>query len=167
MLALVVGGNRLPPTTKASIMNRVYANEEVCVGCRLCEVHCLVEHSASRDLIKAFKRERPRALARIRVQADGDRFLALQCRHCPDPPCVRACLTGALYRHPVTGAVYVDADKCSGCWTCMLFCPFGAISRDVARGVIAKCDLCPDRLVPACVANCPNEALIFTNGEEL
>ncbi len=147
-------------------MNRVYPNEEVCIGCRLCEVHCLVEHSTSRDPMKAFKRERPRPLARIRVQPDGDRFVPVQCRHCPDPPCVHACLTGALYRHPETGAVQVDAAKCSGCWTCILFCPYGAISRDVVRGVIAKCDLCPDRLVPACVANCPNEALVFTDGEE-
>jgi Fe-S-cluster-containing hydrogenase component 2 len=24
---------------------------------------------------------------------------------------------------------------------------------------VAKCDLCPDRELPVCVANCPNEAL--------
>ncbi|HWJ02702.1 MAG TPA: 4Fe-4S ferredoxin, partial [Verrucomicrobiae bacterium] len=26
-------------------MKKVYAKEEVCVGCRLCEVHCIVAHS--------------------------------------------------------------------------------------------------------------------------
>jgi carbon-monoxide dehydrogenase iron sulfur subunit len=26
---------------------------------------------------------------------------------------------------------------------------------------VAKCDLCPGLEVPACVANCPNEALVF------
>jgi anaerobic carbon-monoxide dehydrogenase iron sulfur subunit len=27
--------------------------------------------------------------------------------------------------------------------------------------VVGKCDLCPDLDTPACVANCPNEALII------
>jgi CRISPR-associated protein Cas1 len=27
--------------------------------------------------------------------------------------------------------------------------------------VVGKCDLCPDLDVPACVANCPNEALVL------
>ena len=38
-------------------MKRIVIHEEHCIGCRLCEVHCLVQHSASRDIIKAFKVE--------------------------------------------------------------------------------------------------------------
>jgi Fe-S-cluster-containing hydrogenase component 2 len=48
----------------------------------------------------------------------------------------------------------------------MLACPNAAIvkaSRPGWKG-IAKCDLCPDREIPACVTICPNEALLF--GEE-
>jgi carbon-monoxide dehydrogenase iron sulfur subunit len=58
-----------------------------------------------------------------------------------------------------TGMVVVDREKCMGCWTCVVACPNGALARDVFNKVVAKCDLCPEREVPACVANCPNEAL--------
>lgn len=138
-------------------MNRVRANPEVCIGCRLCQVHCQVEHSQSRTILRAFKKEQP-PLPRV-VVYDGDDFhLAVQCQHCAEPRCVYSCLTGALYRDP-SGAVYVNAEKCVGCWTCVICCPFGAIAPDSARNTIVKCDLCPDLTVPACVANCPNRAL--------
>jgi carbon-monoxide dehydrogenase iron sulfur subunit len=33
---------------------------------------------------------------------------------------------------------------------------------------VVKCDLCPDREIPACVDNCPNEALtLVTDVEEI
>jgi len=131
------------------------------MGCGLCEVYCTLAHSTSQDLIKAFKRERPRPVARIRVERTDGLFLPVQCRHCPDSPCVNACLTGAMYKDPRTGAVAVDSYKCNGCWTCIMVCPYGAITRDIDKGIVAKCDLCQGRDVPACVANCPNEALIW------
>jgi carbon-monoxide dehydrogenase iron sulfur subunit len=66
-----------------------------------------------------------------------------------------------MYKEPDSGAVAVDPYKCSGCWTCIMVCPYGAITRDIDKGIVAKCDLCPGRDVPACVANCPNEALVW------
>jgi len=39
-------------------MKRVYANEEICMGCGLCRVYCQLEHSKTKDLIKAFKKEK-------------------------------------------------------------------------------------------------------------
>lgn len=132
------------------------------MGCRLCEVHCAVEHSLSRDILKAFTRESPAPVPRIRVQENGRAFVAVQCHHCPEPACVYACLSGAMQQDPLTGAVSVDPERCIGCWTCMLVCPYGAIRRDPEGHIVAKCDLCPDLEVPACVANCPNEALVFT-----
>ena len=138
----------------------IYVREEVCIGCTLCEVHCSVEHSASRSIVAAFKAEETRPLARIRVGKHPDGFLPAQCRHCADAPCVAACLAGALTKDPATGIVDVDPARCIGCWACILVCPYGAIRRDQAHNIIAKCDLCPGREVPACVANCPNEALL-------
>ncbi len=38
-------------------MKRIYVNEEYCIGCRLCEIHCLVQHSQSKKIIKAFREE--------------------------------------------------------------------------------------------------------------
>lgn len=142
-------------------VKRVYPKEEVCIGCRLCEVHCLVEHSRSRDVVKAYKRESPRPLPRIRVEERGVVSLAVQCRHCVEPWCVYACLTGAMSRDGESGVVSLEQGRCVGCWTCVLACPYGAIIPDLARRMVAKCDLCPHLLVPACVALCPNGALLW------
>ena len=142
-------------------MKRVYVKEEVCIGCRLCEVYCQLEHSQSKDLIKAFTRETPRPVSRVRVETQRPVSFSVRCQHCGEPACVYSCLTGALSRDPETGEVSVDEERCAGCWTCLLVCPFGAIMRDTAQGRMVKCDLCPNAEVPACVANCPNEALCF------
>ncbi len=140
-------------------MPRITIQEEACISCGLCRVYCQVEHSKSKNLLKAFKKES--ALPRLRVERRGEISFAVSCRHCDEPSCVFACLTGALRKDPQTGVVVFHGEKCIGCWTCVLFCPHGAITPDPQRGVIAKCDLCPHLPVPACVANCPNEALIF------
>ncbi len=147
-------------------MKRVYINEEVCIGCRLCEVHCRLEHSRSKDLIKAFKKESPSPSPLLRVERREVLSFAVPCRHCPEPYCVYACLTGALQRQPENGVITVDTAKCIGCWTCILACPFGVIRQEREQGKIAKCDLCLERGMPACVANCPNEALVYAETED-
>jgi len=60
-----------------------------------------------------------------------------------------------------TRLVLHDVEKCMGCWTCIAVCPYGALRMDESRNVVVKCDLCPTLDTPACVANCPNEALIY------
>lgn len=146
---------------------KVYVREEVCIGCGLCRVYCQTEHSQSKDVIKAFKREAPRPMPRIRVEREGVFSFSLQCRHCAEPLCVYSCLTGAMRRDAATGVVTVDAEKCIGCWTCVVACPYGALTRDVGRKTVVKCDLCPGREIPVCVANCPNEALVLSvDGEK-
>ena len=141
-------------------MKRIYVNEEVCIGCGLCRVYCQTEHSVSKDIIKAFKREMPRPLPRVRVERKAEVSFSIQCRHCDEPWCVYSCLTGAMSRDAATGIVTVDSDRCMGCWTCIVACPNGALTRDMGKKVVAKCDLCPEHDVPVCVANCPNEALV-------
>ncbi len=138
---------------------RIVANESVCIGCHLCEVHCLAEHSHSRDIVKAHKREQPRALARVHVEEELPHTVAVQCHHCSEPLCVYACLTGAMQKDEETGIVSSDPERCMGCWTCVMVCPYGALVRDHRRGIIVKCDLCAHLVTPACVAHCPNEAL--------
>lgn len=147
-------------------MKRIYPKEEVCIACHLCEVYCVGQHSRSKDLVKAFKKELPRPLPRIRVQQRGEVSFALQCRHCEEPPCVHSCLTGALFRDPETGIVSVSEEKCVGCWTCLMFCPYSAIRPDFDRKKIVKCDLCFPLNTPVCVANCPNEALVCWEGKK-
>ena len=139
-------------------MKRIYSKEEVCIGCRLCEVHCTVQHSKSKEIITAFKKEVPRAAPRVNVEERGNLSFGIQCRHCENPACVQACISGAM-RKMESGEVILDEEICVGCWTCILVCPFGAVTRNDKRA--AKCDLCKGMDIPVCVANCPNDALVF------
>lgn len=148
------------------MIKRISVKEEVCMGCRLCEVYCQAQHSPSGDLIKAFKGEAPHPLPLVRVETKKPASFSVQCHHCEEPPCVYACLTGALRKDPDSGIVTVDESKCTGCWTCILVCPYGAIRQNTNQGKIAKCDLCPGAEIPACVANCPNEALVYVETKE-
>jgi carbon-monoxide dehydrogenase iron sulfur subunit len=142
-------------------VRKVYVKEEVCIGCRLCEVYCQLQHAHTKDLVKAFKRESPPPLSRLRVDERGVVSLSVRCQQCEDAPCVQACLTGALERNPESRLVEVDEDKCIGCWTCLLVCPLAAIKPDTEQKRALKCDLCQGEEIPVCVANCPNEALVY------
>jgi carbon-monoxide dehydrogenase iron sulfur subunit len=142
-------------------MRRVYVKEEVCIGCHLCEVYCQLHQAQSTDLVKAFKSESPRPLPRLRVEEKGVISFSVRCQHCDEAPCVQSCLTGALSRDPVSSLVTVDKERCIGCGTCLLVCPLGALRLDMRRKKMVKCDLCQGEDIPACVANCPNEALVY------
>ena len=148
-------------------MKRIHAKEEVCIGCRLCEIHCIVQHSRSKKIIKVYREEVGRSVPRMFIEEKGPLSFAVQCRHCDDAQCVAACMTGAMRKDPKTGAVTHDADKCVGCWMCVMVCPAGAIRRNTKQGKIAsKCDLCSGEETPVCVARCPNEALSFEDRDE-
>jgi carbon-monoxide dehydrogenase iron sulfur subunit len=144
-----------------NLMKRVYVKEEVCIGCHLCEVYCQLQHARSSDLVKAFKMETPPPVPRLRVEQKGVVSFSVRCQHCDEAPCVYACLTGAINRDPARGVIEVDDEKCMGCGTCVVVCPFGAIKQDANRGKTVRCDMCQGQDVPVCVANCPNEALIY------
>jgi carbon-monoxide dehydrogenase iron sulfur subunit len=147
-------------------MKKVYVKEEVCIGCHLCEVYCQLQHARSKDLIRAFNREYPPPLPRLRVDERGVVSLSVRCQQCEDAPCVKACLTGALSRDPESRLVSMDEDRCVGCWTCVLVCPLAAVKPDNERKRALKCDLCQGEEIPACVANCPNEALVYVEVPE-
>lgn len=147
-------------------MKRIVVKLDRCIGCRSCEVACAREHSPAKGLGKREGREE-RLLPRIKVQfgpAEAGKKRGkpypVRCRHCDDPKCVTACMAGALYKGE-DGAVHHDRDRCVGCWMCIMACPYGAITRDVESHTIVKCDLCPDRVSPACVAACRKEAMII------
>ena len=60
---------------------------------------------------------------RIRIEGDNQISFAVSCRHCTDPICVKSCIAGALSIEE--GVVRIDEDKCVGCETCVLVCPYG------------------------------------------
>src|SRR4030042_6671233 len=99
------------PLRRSEKLRRVYVREEVCMGCGLCRVYCQTAASRSRDIIKAFKKETPRPVPRLRVERHGEVSFSFPCRHCDEPSCVFSCLTGALTKDPVTGLVTVDSGK--------------------------------------------------------
>lgn len=140
---------------------KVQSNPEYCLGCGLCQLYCAAAHDGyDGNLIKAFKKGSPQTRA-VLIKSNHESWLNT-CRHCQDAPCINACLSGALQRDD-KGIVFIDSQRCVGCFTCVMVCPFGHIqpSRDYHRAV--KCDLCRDRSgTPACVSFCPNGALRLT-----
>jgi anaerobic carbon-monoxide dehydrogenase iron sulfur subunit len=148
-------------------MKKIYINEEYCIGCRLCEIYCQVKHSKSKKILKAFREEELDTISRILVEEIGHNSFAIQCRHCIDAPCVDACISGAMSKNENAGVVNCNEDKCVGCWSCIMVCPYGVIKRDIsAKKVASKCDMCIDEKIPVCVKNCPNEALKFSDTDD-
>ncbi len=146
-------------------MKRIYAIEEACIGCHLCEVGCITEHSVTKDPVKAFMHETERPIARCTVEEldGGVVSISTTCRHCDAPDCLQACISGAIQKQ-ADGRVLIDTAKCVGCWSCVMACPFGAVQRNLKKKKANKCDLCPDRDLPACVSACPNRALVYREG---
>ncbi|MCX8026408.1 MAG: 4Fe-4S dicluster domain-containing protein [Thermodesulfovibrionales bacterium] len=143
----------------------IFVNIKRCTGCKTCEISCAVEHSKAKNLYSAIS-ELPTPKARLSVewhQTAGS--IPVLCRQCDDAPCMHACITGAIKRD-VRGAIVTDTDKCIGCWTCVMVCPFGVIGRHLQIQKAYRCDRCPDREIPACVESCPTKALVFKTVDE-
>ncbi len=140
-------------------MKRVYVNEKWCLGCHLCEYNCAVANSGEPDMVKALK-DVP-IHPRIQVEGEDKINFAVSCRHCDEPICVKSCITGALSIQD--GLIHVDKEKCVGCYTCILVCPYGAVMPSPDGHAIQKCELCTDNSFgePACVQGCPNLAIVF------
>lgn len=140
-------------------MKKVYVNEERCLGCHLCEYYCAFANSGEQELYKAFKLNK-NAVPRITVEDGGSINFAVQCRHCDDPQCMKNCIAGAISK--VDGVVCIDRDKCVGCYTCILSCPYGCVTVGKDGHSATKCELCTaNGGVPQCVQNCINGAIVF------
>lgn len=137
---------------------RVIAVPEYCLGCGLCEIYCAAQHDGyAGNVLRAYKRGKPLSRSRL---LNSPFFLWFNtCMHCENAPCINACISGAMKRDE-NNIVYVDEDKCVGCYTCVMVCPYGHIKPLPGQKQVLKCDLCRgENIIPACVAHCPNEAL--------
>ncbi len=150
-------------------MKKISIFLENCVGCKRCELACITAHSNSKDIILSLN-EVPKPKTRIFVENINGTAVPMICRHCKEPACVDACITGSMQKDPTTGIVNnMDHDQeCIGCWMCIMACPYGVINKtdylnksNMRFGKSLKCDLCPDLNEPACVSACPNEVLEY------
>lgn len=143
-------------------MKKVYVNEKWCLGCHLCEYHCAFAQTNETDMARTLKGHAIHP--RIQIEENGGICFAVSCRHCEEPNCVKSCLTGAL--SVVDGVIKIDSQRCVGCYTCILVCPYGAISCG-DNGVVQKCELCTKSAIgmPACVKGCPNGAIVYEERE--
>ncbi|MDR0426799.1 MAG: 4Fe-4S binding protein [Clostridiales bacterium] len=139
-------------------MKRIYVREEWCLGCHLCEYYCALADRGGKDMARQLKGIKIKP--RIRIEEGKEVCFAVSCRHCTEPLCVKSCLTGAIKKEGA-GVVTVDREKCVSCYTCILVCPYGALSP-AERGTVQKCELCAEKPGgPACVGHCPNGAIVY------
>ncbi len=175
-------------------------NLSACNGNRRCVQACVRENNQSRDPAIHYIRVLEIDLGslspdhgdlyyeRESVPAKGKLYLPVQCNHCANPPCVKACPVGATWREQ-DGIVVIDSSWCIGCRFCEAACPYDARRFNFAEpsippgdinpdqgylsnrlrpiGVVEKCHFCLHRTrigrYPACLEACPTGARKFGN----
>jgi len=129
---------------EADVEFKLHVNEDLCTGCKVCEVICALTRFNVLNRSKSV----------IRVALPPLKGVVV-CRQCEDPLCAKSCLAGAIRRS--NGIVVVDYDKCTGCGLCVDGCVYGAMFWLREQGKPFKCDLCGGD--PACLKACPVQAL--------
>jgi len=184
----VMGASTLPGKSLMAEENNVEDKEFVgilvdlnrCVGCQTCTETCadtwgLPEPDLDAiDEIEGVRNTSEKQWTLIqRFEVDDQEvFVKKQCMHCAQPACAAACPTKAMLKTE-EGPVIWRADKCMGCRFCMISCPFEIpkFEYDSNMPKIQKCRMCFERLQegeqPACVEECPEEAMMFGTRREL
>jgi len=111
-------------------------------------------------------------------------YLPVNCQHCENPACVKACPVGATYKRKEDGIIIQDYDKCIGCRMCTVACPYNVRSFNWSKpehyvdfpvgdidapvhqyNVVEKCTFCVNRIAkgekPACMELCPGRARYY------
>ncbi len=134
-------------------------DQDRCIGCHACTVACKSENEVSMGVTRTFiKQVEIGMFPTVRRH-----FQVTRCNQCADPPCVAACPVSAMFQRP-DGIVDFDREVCIGCKACIAACPYDAIFIDPETHSAEKCNFCAHRvdqgLQPACVAVCPEGAII-------
>ncbi|ACV63690.1 4Fe-4S ferredoxin iron-sulfur binding domain protein [Desulfofarcimen acetoxidans DSM 771] len=139
---------------------RILINKDLCQGCKNCQLACMAEHTGNKSVLLLDLENRANQARNFIEPGNDGKPVPILCRHCDDPACVTACMSGAMTKNPYTGEVSCDINKCAGCWMCVMSCPFGIIQPDRVNGTRAvKCDFCAGRHIPRCVEACPTGAI--------
>ena len=179
--ASMITGEKLmakPENTDSVEFNAILYDSTRCVGCQTCEFSCAEAHNLPepQDMpeVGVIRKtdETRRTVVNVYDTSKGEVYVKRQCMHCNQPACASACLTQAMHKTK-EGPVIWRGDKCMGCRYCMVSCPFDMPKFEYhsANPKIQKCTMCFERLqegkLPACVENCPAEALVFGTRREL
>jgi len=180
-ITLAVGKelNAAPKSKTEMEFHGVLYDSARCTGCRGCEYDCAEANNLPEPVptkqIKGLRKtdETRRTIVNEYNTSKGKVYAKMQCMHCNEPACASACLTQAMCKTK-DGPVIWRGDKCMGCRYCMVSCPFDMPKFEYhsPNPKIQKCTMCFDTRVqkgelPACVENCPNEALTFGSRREL
>jgi Fe-S-cluster-containing dehydrogenase component/formate-dependent nitrite reductase membrane component NrfD len=130
-----------------------------CIGCHACSVACKEENQVPLGVFRTWVKY----VEKGKFPHTRRYFQVTRCNQCDNPPCVRICPTGAMYRRP-DGIVEFNGEQCIACKACLQACPYDAIYVDPETHTAAKCHFCAHRLErglePACVIVCPERAII-------
>ena len=140
-----------------------YFDEDRCVGCWNCVIACKSVNNLQAginwiSLTESWEGNYPEVRRK---------FVVTPCLHCENPPCLTACLPGAIFKRAEDGIVVIDQYKCDGCRDCFTACPYRVLQFG-SDGIVQKCDFCVSAdTVPACAVSCPAEALKYGTLDEL
>ena len=115
--------------------------QELCTGCRACEVACSTAYFKTPDRNKSA----------IRIINNDNSFHARKCTQCGE--CIDMCTAHAIYRDK-NGVVRIDKKLCVGCLGCVGYCSELVMFYDDNLTEPFKCIACN-----ICVKACPENAL--------
>ena len=131
-------------------MKRLVKDETLCIECHRCEETCAQAYFKSGDIGKA------RLNVDRKKTGEVDITICTQCGKC-----MEVCQVLAISRNPKNGVVYVDKNKCVGCFMCVAACPFDAMMRHEEEMEPFKCIACG-----LCTKECPTQAITLQEVEE-
>ena len=99
-----------------------------CVGCAACDIACKSENNLEADGHWAGHIVETRGtFPNVKFQ-----YIPTLCNHCENAPCVKVCPTQAMHKDE-DGLTLHNADKCIGCRSCELACPYNVIHFNEKR----------------------------------
>lgn len=116
--------------------------------CALCEEYVINKTKGVKNLIEAAS-------------------YAITCRRCEDSPCINVCTQDALEKDG-DGKVQRYINRCVGCKSCVIACPFGTIPEHIVNYTIPKSTIFKigkEGVVLSLISKCPEKAVEFTEEE--
>ena len=156
-----------------------------CDGCKACTEACQAMHftDPDREWLKVYKMKDSKTTAPY--------YFPKPCFQCDNSPCVKVCPVDATFKRQ-DGIILVDNERCIGCRSCMVACPYSTRFFNWGQpkqapeatnmpyspeygypsrvGTVEKCDFCPHMIregkLPACVTACGKDVIWFGDQNE-